>query len=93
MPKRAKDIEELEWLLNNAGSDKELCDKAIEIVDRLIYEVKQYQKMGDQALLDEIERQSDDFLSILEEIKRRKHDHVLDDFFNYGKKIQEDFDF
>ena len=93
MVKRSKDIEELEWHLNNAGSDKELCDKAIEIAGRILRAIKQLAQKHSRRLYDEIVKDCEDFERVLKNIKRRKHEHVLDDFFAHGRKIQQEFDF
>ncbi len=93
MSARSKDIEELEWLLDNAGSDKELCDKAIEIADRILQDIKQLEQMFDVLIYDKIVKDSEDFEPVLRSIKRRKHEHVLDDFFAHGRKIQGELDF
>ena len=93
MVTRSKDIEELEWHLNNAGSDKELCDKAIEIADRILRDIKKLEQKHARKLYDGIVKDSEDFERVLRDIKRRKHEHVLDDFFAHGRKIQQEFDF
>lgn len=93
MDLRSKDIEELEWFLDNAGSDKELCDKAIEIVDRILRDIKQLEHIHSRKLYDRIVKDSSDFERVLRDIKRRKHEHVLDDFFAHGRNMQLEFDF
>ena len=93
MSTRSKDIEELEWLLDNAGSDKELCDKAIEIADRILEDMKRFEQKHDLQVYDKIEKDCQDFETLLRNIKRRKHEHVLDEFFVHGRKIQQELDF
>lgn len=93
MVTRSKDIEELEWYLDNAGSDKELCDKAIEIADRILEGIKKLEQKHEEQLYDKIVKDSEDFEQVLRSIKRRKHEHVLDDFFIHGRKLQQEFDF
>lgn len=93
MSKRSKDIEELEWHLDNAGSDRELSDKAIEIADRILGDIKQLEQKHESVLYDNIVKDSEDFERVLRNIKRRKHEHVLDDFFAHGRKIQKELDF
>lgn len=61
MVTRSKDIEELEWYLDNAGSDKELCDKAIEIADRILGGIKKLEQKHEEQLYDKIVKDSEDF--------------------------------
>lgn len=86
------EIKELESLLDNAGSDKELCDKAIEITDRILGEIKQLGRKYESQLEDKIIKDSEDFEHVLRNIKKRKHEHVLDDFLAHGRKIQQELD-
>ena len=93
MKTRSKDIDELEWFLDNAGSDKELCDKAIEIVDRILRDIKQFEQKHDLQDYEKIENDCQDFETVLKKIKMRKHEHVLDDFFAHGKEMEQQFKF
>ena len=80
MALRAPLIDELEKILNDGGSDKELCAKAIEIIKWLIEEdeiVKQTANISKEIGLKE---QGDYFVQVIDKILARRHDHALDAF-------------
>lgn len=89
---RSNDIAELDWFLNNAGSDNEICDKAIEIADRIIRDMKELEQTTDPTLYDKMQRDCDDFEFVLKQIKDRKHKNVLDHFVVHGKKLLKELD-
>lgn len=83
---RARDIEELEDLLNNAESDEKLCDQAIEVVERLVDEKKRARYRGDYAQSQKLAKDEKDFFEVIEKIEARRHAHALDKFKEYCKK-------
>lgn len=89
---QSQDITELEWLLDNAGSDKEICEKAIEITNRILRAIKRYKRNKDQTLFAEIAKDCNDLERVLTDIKRRKHEHVLDEYFAYGRSMKKNLD-
>lgn len=80
---RAKDIADLEKMLDDGEGDDALNQRAIEIVERLEYEEKlarQNMKIRDMDIVD-AERK--DFERVIADIQRRRHAHVLDTFTTY----------
>lgn len=86
MGARARDIEELEDLLNNAESDEKLCNQAIEIIERLVEEKKKAAYRGDDFLSQKIAEQEKDFVQVIRNIENRRHPHALDKFKEYCRK-------
>lgn len=86
MGARARDIEELEDLLNNAESDEKLCNQAIEIIERLLEEKKKAEYRGDAFLSQKIAEQEKDFVQVITNIENRRHPHALDKFKEYCRK-------
>lgn len=80
---RARDIEELEVLLNNAESADKLCNQAIEIIERLVEEKRKARYRNDHAREQTLREQERDFQNVLEEIERRRHASTLDKFKEY----------
>lgn len=80
MTNRARDIEELEDLLNGAESDEKLCDQAIEIIERLVEEKKRARYRGDYAHEQSLAQQERDFQNIILDIEKRRHPNTLDKF-------------
>ena len=80
---RAKDIADLEKMLDDGEGDDAINKRAIEIVERLEYEEKlarQNMKIRDMDIVD-AERK--DFERVIGDIKRRRHEHSLDTFATY----------
>lgn len=87
MTNRAADIEQLEYLLNNAGSFDELSDQAIVITKRLLQEVDglTYIQRPSQRQIakKELVDQATDLESVLEDIKTRKHPDALKKYMEF----------
>lgn len=82
---RARDIEELEALWQGGASDEKVSDQAIEIVDRLEYEMKRARVNNDQAREELLNEQKRDFKSLINIINNVKHAHFLDKYIKYCK--------
>ena len=80
MAKRTQLIDELEKILDDGGSDKELCDKAIEIVEWLVEESEIVKQTANIAKAMGIKEQEDYFVQVIDQIRARRHDHALDSF-------------
>ncbi len=80
MAQRAPLIDELEKILNDGGSDQELCDKAIEIVEWLVEESEIVKHTANISRALGIKAQEDYFVEVIEQIRARRHDHALDVF-------------
>ena len=83
MAKRAPLIDELEQLLDDGGSDKTLCDKAIEIVEWLTKESEIAKQAANITKIFAIKEQEDYFIHVIDQIRARRHDHALDAFKQY----------
>ena len=79
----APDICDLEKKLNDGEGDHILSQRAIEIYERLRYEMEQAKKKGDKARYRALQDEESDFDHVLEEIEKRRHKHVLDEFDEY----------
>ena len=80
MTQRAPLIDELEKILNDGGSDQELCDKAIEIVEWLVEESEIVKHTANISKAIGIKAQEDFFVLVIDQIHARRHDHALDAF-------------
>ncbi len=80
MAQRAPLIDELEKILDDGGSDKELCDKAIEIIEWLEEEIEIVKHTANISSAIRIKAQEDFFVLVIDQICARRHEHALDDF-------------
>jgi hypothetical protein len=80
---RARDIEELEALWLGGDSDEKVCDQAIEIVERLVYEKRRARVRNEPAREESLKEQERDFDSLIERIDKARHAHALDKFKEY----------
>ena len=80
MAQRAPLIDELEKILNDGGSDQELCDKAIEIVEWLLDEDEIVKQTANISKAIGLKEQQDFFVEVIDQIRARRHDHALDAF-------------
>lgn len=81
---RAKDIADLEKMLDDGEGDAALNQRAIEIVERLEYEEKLARQNMNVSGMETIARERADFERVIADIQRRRHDHVLDVFTDYA---------
>ncbi len=77
---RAPDIADLEKKLDDGEGDDVLCRRAIEIVERLEYEINLASRGRNARAVKALENERKDFERIIGEIRRRRHDHALDTF-------------
>ncbi len=80
---RARDIEELEALWVDGATDEKVCDQAIEIIERLVYEKRRAHVRKDEAREESLREQERDFDDLIKKIDDRKHAHALDKFKEY----------
>lgn len=80
MAQRAPLIDELEKILNDGGSDQELCHKAIEIVEWLVEESEIVKHTANISRAIGIKAQEDFFVEVIEQIRARRHNKALDAF-------------
>ncbi len=80
MAQRAPLIDELEKILDDGGSDKELCDKAIEIVEWLVEDSEIVKQTANIAKAIGIKEQEDYFVQVIDKIHARRHANALDAF-------------
>ncbi len=92
MDNRAPDIQELEHLRSAGGSYDELSDKAIEIAERLIEEMKRLGGIKDppQHEVDTLNKECDAFEAVLGGIEKGRGPEALKRFKTWGEKIQDD---
>lgn len=84
---RAPDVADLEKMLDDGKSDDELCDRAIEIVERLRAEARRFRYSGNTREQDRIEAEGADFANVIEQIDKRRHPHALDRFKEYIRNL------
>ena len=80
MAQRAPLIDELEKILNDGGSDEELCDKAIEIVEWLFEEEEIVKHSANISRAMVLREQEEYFVEVIGQILARRHEHSLDAF-------------
>ena len=85
---RAKDIADLERMLDDGEGDSSLNQRAIEILERIEYEGKLARQNMNIKGIETIEAETKDFERVIADIQRRRHEHVLDTFTThaYNKK-------
>lgn len=83
MAQRAPDVQELEDLLNNTATDKEMCDKAIEICRRLQLDILLARHGRNTRSLSDLEAERLDFESVMREIWERRSKDVLNDYITH----------
>lgn len=87
----ASDIRDLEQMLNDGEGDADLSRRAIEIIERLNREHREARYKIDNRLRARLAHEDTDFKRIISEILRRRHDHVLDRFFEHIERNQYDW--
>ena len=80
---RARDIEELEALWVGGATDEKVCDQAIEIIERLVYEKKRAWHRNDKAYQESLKDQERDFGDLIKKIDKSRHVNALDKFKEY----------
>lgn len=81
---RAKDIIELERLLNDGEGDDMLCAQAIKIFERLEREMNDAgRRQSDVLRREAIKRERADFKVVLQSIRDRRHAGVLNQYDQY----------
>lgn len=82
---RAADIADLEKMLDDGESDTDLCDRAIEVVERLYEDAKRFRHSSNAPQKKRVQDEVHDLQNVLEQIARRRHAHALDKFTDYLK--------
>lgn len=83
---RATDIADLEKMLNDGEGDGDLCNRAIEIFERLRGEAHRLKQPVHAKERARIEAEAQDFVNVVGQIKQRRHEHALDQFEDYLDK-------
>lgn len=84
----APDILDLAKKLEDGEGDEVLNNRAIEIYERLTDEFDRAKSRGSKSDVDAVMRQGDHFHEIIEKIKARRHDHVLDEFYHRVEELK-----
>lgn len=83
---RAADIQDLEKMLNDGEGDEDLCDRAVEIFERLRDEERRFRYFVNSPERKRVEDETKDFVHVIDEINERRHEHALDKFKEYLKQ-------
>lgn len=85
MKSKAPDIFDLMKKLDDGECDDVLNSRAIEILERLAEEIQS--ASGQHQKSDSFQEQLEDFDAVLQDIKKRRHTHVLDRFIKRAEQL------